>query len=75
MLYIDAFLFSVGAAPKVKKELDDLEITAPKTLNLECQISAGDPKAEIHWYKDNKEIYDGRKHKLSYSKEVTSNSM
>jgi hypothetical protein len=60
----------VGAAPEVVKELEDVEVKAPKPLTLECQITPGDPKAELHWFKDNKEIYDGKKHQISYSKEV-----
>jgi hypothetical protein len=51
----------VGAAPEVKKELEDTEVKAPKSLTLECKITAGDPKAEIHWFKDNKEIQVERK--------------
>ena len=61
---------TVGAAPEVKKELEDVEVNAPKSVSLECKITPGDPKAEIHWYKDNKEVYDGKKHQISYAKEV-----
>jgi len=62
----------IGAAPALLKELRDLETIAPKDFKLECSITKGDPKIEIHWYKDNKEIYDGKKHLISYSNEVAS---
>ena len=42
---------------------------APKDVNFECEISLGDPPAKLHWYKDSRELYDGKKYAISYRKD------
>ena len=62
--------FPAGTAPKILEPLTDRTIEASKETTLKCKISSGEPAAEIHWYKDNKELYHGKKYQLSYTKDV-----
>ena len=62
--------FPAGTAPKVLEPLVDQTVEAAKETALKCKISAGEPSADIHWYKDNKEIYAGKRFKVSYSGDV-----
>jgi len=49
-----------GAAPKLLEDLNDTTLVVPEKLVLSCRISAGDPAAEMHWYRDGKEIKNKR---------------
>ncbi len=62
--------FVVGKAPKIIEPLLDMEVSAPEEVFLECDIDAGDPKATIHWYKENKEVYAGNKYSMTYKDSV-----
>jgi len=68
--YAPCACFPAGTPPKVLKALVDQSVEAAKETVLNCKISAGEPAAEIHWYRDNKEIYAGKRFKLSYSGDV-----
>jgi len=37
---------------------------------LHCKVDGGEPMALIHWYKDNKELYEGKRYHLMYAKDV-----
>ena len=50
--------------------LADTTSKAQKETSLQCKIDAGEPTSAIHWYKDNKELYDGKKFHLTFSKDV-----
>ena len=59
----------MGEAPTIKEGLEDISLTlkdAPEKIRLECTITSGDPKAEIHWYKESKEIYGDKRRDISY---------
>ena len=49
-------LISVGKAPKILEELEDLVKTAPEKAVLECKIDSGDPKAEITWFRKDRQV-------------------
>lgn len=59
-------LSSAGTPPKVIEPLKDKTLEAGKETTLKCKIADGEPSAAIHWYKDNKEIYAGKRFQLSY---------
>ena len=50
--------------------LSDKSTKAQTETTLQCKISAGEPPASIHWYKDNKELYDGKRYRLTFDKDV-----
>jgi len=57
----------------VKEELEDKTVTlkdSSEKVHLECTITAGDPKAQIHWYKNSKEIYSDKHYSLKYQDDV-----
>ena len=60
----------MGTKPKVTAALKDAKVTAPKEVTLKAEISPGEPRAAIHWYKDAKEIYASRKHTMKYTENV-----
>ena len=47
---------SVGKAPQILEELEDLVKTAPEKVVLECKIDPGDPKAEITWFRKDRQV-------------------
>lgn len=65
-------LVSVGNPPEILEPLLDMLVVAPEEAHLECDIAPGDPPAEIHWYKENKEIYRTKRMSMSYHKELAS---
>jgi len=54
----------------VIEPLADKSAKAQKETTLECKIAGGEPTASIHWFKDNKELYEGKKYHLTYAKDV-----
>jgi len=61
-----------GAAPKLLEDLTDATLLAPEKAVLSCRISAGDPAAEVHWYRDGKEIYKSKKYEMTRDGDVAS---
>jgi len=61
---------SGGTAPKIIEALSDRTAKAQKETTLQCKIDAGEPPASIHWYKDNKELYEGKRYHLTFTKDV-----
>lgn len=55
-----------GSMPSITTRLRDVKVIAPQKATLTCEVEPGEPKAKIHWYKDSKEIYPGRKHEVTY---------
>jgi hypothetical protein len=51
----------VGAVPEIIKPLKDVVVKATERVELRCEIAPGDPKCDLHWYKDNKEIYSSKR--------------
>jgi len=47
--------------------LKDTKVTAQSTATLTCDIDLGEPKADIRWYRESRELYEGKKHSMSYS--------
>lgn len=64
------FRFSVGTSPKVLTQMRNQSVLAPKDVTFECEITSGDPPAKLHWYKDSRELYDGKKYIITYRKDV-----
>jgi len=58
-------VFTAVAAPKLLEDLTDATFVAPEKAELSCRISAGDPAAEIHWYRDGKEIYKSKRYEMA----------
>ena len=50
--------------------LDDQTVVSPKEAVLQCMISAGSPSAQIHWYRDSREIRESSKYEMSYMGEI-----
>lgn len=67
---MSSFLCTGGTAPKVIEPLADKSSQAQKETTLQCKISGGEPRATVHWYRDGKELYDGKKYRLSYEKDA-----
>ena len=57
--------FPVGTAPKLKDPLTDQSVVAPGNASLTCAIDRGEPKADVKWFKDAKEVYRGRRYDIS----------
>jgi len=47
--------------------MKDIKVTAQSTSTLTCDIDLGEPKANIRWYKESRELYEGKKHTMSYT--------
>jgi len=56
---------SAGAAPKLLEDLNDATLLAAEKAVLSCRISAGDPAAEMHWYRDGKELFKNKRYELT----------
>ena len=56
----------VGNAPRVLCSLEDTFAIAGKTLKLECDVTLGNPRGEIRWYKDAKELYKSQKYRYKF---------
>jgi len=63
-------VYSAGAAPKLVEDLSDATLLAAETATLSCRISAGDPAAELRWYRDGKEIHAGKRLELTRDGDV-----
>lgn len=57
--------FAAGDKPHIMEPLVDLTVKAPEPGILECMVEPGEPPAEIHWYKDSKEIYQSSKYEIT----------
>ena len=44
-----------------------MKVTAQSTATLTCELELGEPKANVRWYKESRELYDGKKHSMSYT--------
>ena len=58
-------LLLAGAAPKLLEDLNDATLLAAEKAVLSCRISPGDPPAEMHWYRDGKELFKSKRYKLT----------
>ena len=50
--------------------LSDGTSKAGTETTMKCRIDGGEPRASMHWYKDNKELYDGKRYRLTYDQDV-----
>lgn len=41
-----------------------MTVVAPESAVLECTISRGETSAEIHWYKEKKELVAGKRYEM-----------
>ena len=56
---------SVGNPPVITSELDDVTVTSPEAVSLQCTVDLGNPKASVEWFKNDKPISSGRKYDVS----------
>ena len=59
-----------GAPPKLLEDLADATLVAPEKAVLSCRISAGDPAAEMSWYRDGKEIFKSKRYEMTRDGDV-----
>ena len=52
--------------------LKDVKVTSPKTATLTCEITPGDPKPTIQWFKGGREVKTSRKHVMTYDAQMAS---
>jgi len=45
-------------------------VVSPKEAELQCMVSAGSPSAQIHWYRDSREIRESAKYEMSYMGDI-----
>lgn len=57
---------AAGTKPKIVSSMKDVKVIAPKPATLTCDISPGDPRPKVMWYKNGKEIRANRKYDMSY---------
>ncbi|CAH1802732.1 unnamed protein product [Owenia fusiformis] len=62
----------VGEPPEIVAPLKDTTVVAPGEITLECGVVLGKPKSEIHWYKDAREVYSGKKYEIDYAAKTAS---
>ena len=58
-------MFSVGQAPAVLRDLDDVTCVSLDTFELTSSIDLGDPQAAIKWFKDDMELKDSKKCRMT----------
>ena len=49
------------------RDLDDLTVVAPAEAVLTWDIKPGDPRAEIKWFMEGKQLIAGGRHDMSYT--------
>jgi len=54
-----------GTAPKLLEDLEDGVFVAPDPIQLTCRVNLGEPTSEVHWFRENKEIYKTKKYEMS----------
>ena len=59
------YLWTEGTAPKLIDDLLDQTIISHDKAVLQCKINLGEPKAEVHWYREGKEVYKTKKYEMS----------
>lgn len=64
------FCSAAGQKPKIVKPLQDVKVVALTTATLSCEIDIGQPKSAITWYKDSRELYQGKKYNMTLSNGV-----
>lgn len=57
---------AAGQKPKIVTPLKDVKINVMKTATLTCEIEPGQPKSAITWYKDSRELYQGKKYNMTF---------
>ena len=57
---------SVGDPPRILSNVSDVVVTAPETATLDCAIKPGMRDFDVHWFKENKEVYRGRKYEMLF---------
>ena len=50
--------------------MEDETVISPENAVMDCEISPGEPKAVLHWYKEAKEIYKGKKYDMTYENNI-----
>jgi len=59
-------IFAAGQKPKILVALKDAKAVIGKTGVMNCEVEAGQPKAKLTWYKEGRELYEGKKYSMSY---------
>lgn len=62
------FFGTAGQKPKITRELTDSIVTVMGTATMSCEIDFGEPKGKVTWYKDAREVYQGKKYNMMVSK-------
>ena len=61
---------SAGEKPKILSPMKDVKALARSTGSMKCEIDGGQPTATITWYKEGRELYEGKKYNMSYKDNV-----
>uniref|UniRef100_A0A3B3QBV0 Ig-like domain-containing protein n=1 Tax=Paramormyrops kingsleyae TaxID=1676925 RepID=A0A3B3QBV0_9TELE len=64
LIYLFLCFLTVGEAPSLKEEMEDVTTKLGQSGTLKCQI-LGRPLPEIKWYRFGKELIQSRKYKMS----------
>jgi len=54
-----------GQKPKIVTPLKDVKVIALSTATLSCELDLGQPKSAVTWYKDSRELYQGKKYNMT----------
>ena len=57
---------TVGDPPRILSNVSDVVVSSPETATLDCGIKPGMKDFEVHWFKENKEVYRGRKYEMLF---------
>ena len=67
ILYV---LLSVGSPPEILEELEDEAVSLRKKVTLECRVDRGDPKGDVHWFHNDREVYKNKRFDISIEEDL-----
>ena len=57
--------FTVGHAPAILRQLDDVTASSRDTVEITCSIDLGDPAASVKWFKDDSAVSESKKCRMT----------
>ncbi len=63
---------AVASKPKLRVPLKPQSVESPRDAIFECEFDLGEPPSTVTWYKDNKELREGRKYDITLRRGVAS---